>query len=287
MIDGQDVHTKGVFTLGQFVSSWLVSDGEADKVVWSVTCAKWETLCLLASVIVLNLRDWAAHQDKTSAECAQYLKHTVACSRRAIVDLKAWWDVGNRSSWDTDSDNAPEEANFHFFETARALSEMLFELTCLAKASTHAEICAHGYNCVLLSVINKAEQLSQYEHVPACLAGFVEQVCVAVSIAVGQTIWKSANALRVLEPPRTVRWKDVHSLYKRSRDSLKYAKCFEMDLMAKTDIHLEEFERTLECIRRISAGTLTEDPATSKPLTAVPTPRSLEYAFPFCEHISI
>lgn len=263
-----------------FAVGWLIREDEEDedeRAVYTVSCAKWETLCLLARFVLLNLREWAAHADKTRH--AERLRDAVACSCRALVEIKRWWEDGNRQTWKTEENTLPANIE-NLFETARALSEMLYELTCLARATTHQEVCAHDFNCVLMSVLEKVDEIQRRETVPDTMARFVNQTCAAVLISVGETAWTSADALRVLDPPTTVSWDHVEWLYGKARDAFREARpFFDPDKVAKANLSGKRFDDVSDCLERIAKGTFIEMDA-SKTMMAAPVPR-IAYAFPF------
>jgi hypothetical protein len=258
-----------------FVPSWSVADDRDESVVWKISCAKWETVCVLARVITLNLNAWAKSNDKIA--CGEILRDTVGCCRRALLEITSWKRDGNLSSWNLNADDAPLEIQRSFFETLRGLSEMLFELTCLGRANTPSEICAHDYNCLLLTVLNRAEALRMDDEiVPFSLKLFVKQSCTIVIMAVGATLCKNAHALRVLHPPETVRWKFVQMQYAAAKVAFEESRCFDEHRVLTSNVSLDTLTDVLQCTSRVAKGT-----AAGNALVPATMPCSIEYNFPF------
>jgi hypothetical protein len=264
-----------------FEVAWTVADIDEQTVTYTMSCAKWETMCLLARVIVINLREWAASKNK--CESANCLVDVVACSRRALQELKEWWDLGDRKAWSSEKYSVPVEMDYPFFETTRALAEMLYEFSCLARATSHEEMCARDYHCVLMSITNKSDTIAQYQDIPACLETFVDQVCNAVTISVGQCVWNSVYAMRTLNPPSTIQWKDVCRMYEKAERAVRCAQCFDDAALVRAKLSREEFRETLDCAHKISNGTLVENLNGLALVTPSQIPFASEYPFPFDE----
>lgn len=264
-----------------FAVSWLFQE-DADnnysdgRTLYTVSCAKWETVCLLARFVLLNLGEWVAHADK--APHAERLRDAVSCSRRALMEIKEWWEEGNLKTWKMKNNSFPADIE-NFFDTTRMLSEMLYEFTCLSQASTAKEICAHDFNCVLLSVLEKVDVIRRDVNVPDSMVRFVGQICAAVNISVGETAWASADHLHVLKPPTTVAWPHIEMLYMKAKGSFDNAGAFfDPEKLSITNLTTQGFEDVLLLLARIRGGTFIEHEG--KPMMAAPIP-SIEYTFPF------
>lgn len=236
---------------------------------------------MLARVVIINLRKWALHTDKLCH--IRGLGDAVACSRRALSELKEWYDEGNRTFIDTRQPEFPAELNFEFFETTRALSEMLYEFTCLSQAKTDEELCAHDFNCVLLAVLSKAESVQQNAHqsdnMPYSLLEFVDQTCAATILSVGEQIHASADRIRVLDPPRTIPWDHVRLLYEKALYVVGNA-YFPEEKMDALGYSKEKIKEEFECIDRIARGALTDPNVPTKVVIGTEVPH-IEYPFPF------
>ena len=72
-------------------------DDDIDRPVFRVSCAKWETTCLLARVIVGDLRR-AVAADASSEERKRRAVRVAACSREAIDALEEMVEEGERKA---------------------------------------------------------------------------------------------------------------------------------------------------------------------------------------------
>jgi hypothetical protein len=267
----------------EFQSSYVVQVDEGIQKTLTTSSAKWETLCLLARVIMLNLQEWVLSSKKEEPLARQCLKDAVACSRRAVKELKEWWANGNRAEWDKSTSINVAEANYHLFEAMRVLSELLFELTCLSAASSDEEVCAHDYNRVLLAVTTKAKGLSKEDDVPPAVEKFIDQVCAIVVIAVGDTVRECAERLQVLNPPQTIHWHDVCLLYKDAVAVLNRSNSLGFDQQSLDALGFDKSTLDENAIRlkRIAEYSCEENITQYAKLAPQPIPLVIEYAFPF------
>jgi hypothetical protein len=252
-----------------FTSSWEITslDNDEHRTVFRVSSMKWETLCLLSRVILTNISDVCKHPTQIESN-KQKLQDVVACSSRAIEELKEWWEPGNRHQWKTTdtSETEPMEISFHFYEVFRSTGELLFMLYCLSSASTE-EVCEKNFNELLMSLIKKAEAIKQFEHTPDELDAFVNSVYLAVVVGVSEAVIRSAFKMRVL-PEGFISWRHVCEWKQRTIEVRKQCN----NLTAADDEELEELER-------IEKGNLVENRC--GPLNPKPFQFQIEFKFPF------
>lgn len=234
------------------IIGWSLCENDDDDDKWFISCAKWETLCLLSRVILINLRLWL--RDKNNIEA---LKDIITCSKQAIKELTEWIDHGNFHEWE-ESDEMPEEIHFEFFETTRSLAEMLYGFTCLARANTHIEVCGLEYNCVLLSIVLQAECLYEDDNIPLSLQKCVQQICIAVFVSVCKTLFQSAEVLRVLDPPKTVSWNQVTFFFQKAIEHIKKTSCFDAELLSSISSSLEDLQDSSYDAERLNRGFIGE-----------------------------
>jgi len=224
-----------------FVCAWAVTlptDIEAPRTV-SVSCIKWETVCVLTRVILCNL---SAFLDEPHGEGHHArLTLAIACAQRAVDELEEWRDHGNLVTWEMTSSFFPLETDPTFFETLDATCRLLFELYCLSGMDSD-EVLAHAG--VFLALLKRAELIlynaSMREGVSLALLPFLTNLVRAIDVGISARM--VALARPGLLPKNNTSWLEIGYWQQR----VLTAKHFENENERK------DAEAELECVIRLA-----------------------------------
>ncbi len=182
-----------------------------------MSCAKWESVCLLARVVTADLTE-IVRPDGTDDRREELARRVVACSRKAIDELSEWIR-GNLGQLRLE--HTPVELNVAFFETTRHMGEMFFDLARVAQVKQPRAVCHHRYSSVLLHVIKKATTaIEKGEEASPVVEEFARKVYNATIASVAEKVVRAAMHLKVLEEP-CVGWDHVETWKKKRIECLE------------------------------------------------------------------
>lgn len=217
---------------GPFESTWRVSfdldddDGDDDGryrderdddedrgPTIRASCARWETTCVLARVVALDL-ERTMSTDASRGERKRRAKRIVACSDEAARNLRDWRETGNGKRWGEQSPDAyaslPLEANVAYFEATRDLGSMLHDVACVDAVTDPNMTCDKTFTQVALDIVRRANELVDRvaERAPKIVHDMTRPACDAIVASVAEKIVRAALALKTLQRP-CVGWKRV------------------------------------------------------------------------------
>jgi len=248
-----------------FISSWAVaSPSQAnDTFEVSVSCMKWETLCLLSKVILTNINLFM--QCPTEEDNRYRLRDAVACAQRATVELNEWRNGGNLSSWD--SVVIPLEIDFGYFKALEELSSVLFQLYSLSMVEDDGVL---AHTSLLADLLNRLSLLSDQDFVPDILVEDLICVYKAIDEGVSTEVVRAAHSA-AKKGNHVISWREV--IYWQTR----VVSCHAPGILYKSQ-QLLAAEDDLQTITRIAGATQLQEPE-------IPTAKGLgfelKFAFPF------
>lgn len=242
------------------------ADDADERPVVRVSCAVWETTCVLARVIVVDLRR-AMTADTPSEERKRRARRIVACSREAIDTLERWWKTGNGRRWLESGVDVPLEANVVYFQTTRLLGEILHDLACVDTITEPSLVCHKSFTQVALDIASRANEMVERASVdaPRRVHDMASATRDAIVASVAEKIVRAAFQLKTLRKP-CVAWCHV-AAWKRRR-------------LERIDSPREEIE--LSTLRQFARTTILEAhderivPATPNDAWGAPSP---DYSF--------
>ena len=202
---------------GPFETTWRATSADADddddddldRPAYRVSCASWETTCVLARVIVGDLRR-AMVPDTPSEERKRRAVRVAACSREAIDTLERWWKKGNGRRWSASGVRVPLEANVAYFQMTRVLGEILYDVACVDTITEPNMVCHKTFTQVALHIASRANEMVERasEDAPRRVHDTASATRDAVIASVAEKIVRAAFGLKTLRKP-CVAWSHV------------------------------------------------------------------------------
>lgn len=210
------------------------------------SCANWETTCVLARAIAIDL-ERAMSMDATREERKKRTRRIVACSERAARTLREWWTNGNGEKWhETANVPLPLEANVAFFEATRDLGSMLHDVACVDAVTDPTMVCDKTFTQVALDLVRRANELVDRvdERAPRIVHDLTRPACDAIVASVAEKIVRAARELKTLQRP-CVGWNRVAFWKERRMSRIENADVPRVNLVEeRTDVDaLRQFSR--------------------------------------------
>ena len=248
-----------------FLASWAVTSPAQMNQTFdiSVTCTKWETLCLLSKVILINLEQFL---QSPGDEGNRYrLRDATACAQRATVELNEWRADGHLGTWSNEV--VPLEVDFGYFKALEELSALLFQLFVLS-LTQNDDVLMH--TSLLSGIITRLGLLCEEDSVPEVLIPGLVSIYKAVDIGISTEVVRAALSM-AKTGIQDITWMEVIYWQKR------IIACHPPGLLYKSEA-LKNAERDLLVVIRIAGAIEVEEPETPPAKSLM---FELKYPFPF------